>query len=36
MNALKTLTKEINLPNLHGQSTKFMLDLWQKAKIMAK
>lgn len=36
MNALKILTKEINLPNLHGQSTSFMLDLWQKAKIMAK
>lgn len=35
MSALRVLTKEIGLENLQGQSTKFMLALWDKAKIIA-
>lgn len=34
MHAVKTLTNELGLANLKGQSFEFMLDLWQKAKIV--
>jgi RPE2 domain-containing protein len=36
MEAVKTLTKKHNLPNLQGQSAEFMLKLWREAKEMAK
>lgn len=33
MDAVKKLTYELGLKNLQGQSTRFMLDLWDKAKL---
>ncbi|MCC8377370.1 MAG: nucleotide pyrophosphohydrolase [Rickettsia endosymbiont of Graphium doson] len=36
MEAVKTLTKKHNLPNLQGQSIEFLLKLWREAKEMAK
>lgn len=36
MDALKTLTKNYNLPNLQGQPIEFMLKLWKEAKEMRK
>jgi uncharacterized protein YabN with tetrapyrrole methylase and pyrophosphatase domain len=35
MQAMKTLTDELGLPNLQGKSIDFMLELWRKAKIKA-
>ena len=35
MQAIKSLTHAAGLPNLQGQSFDFMLELWQKAKVMA-
>ena len=32
MNALKKIAQEEGLPNLHGQTTAYMLGLWKKAK----
>ncbi|HEX2549394.1 MAG TPA: MazG nucleotide pyrophosphohydrolase domain-containing protein [Gammaproteobacteria bacterium] len=32
MQAIKTLTHEMDLPHLKGQSFDFMLELWKKAK----
>lgn len=34
MQAMKTLTHELGLETLQGQSVNFMLELWRKAKIM--
>ncbi|HJD60954.1 MAG TPA: nucleotide pyrophosphohydrolase [Rickettsia endosymbiont of Columbicola hoogstraali] len=36
MEAVKTLTRKHNLPNLQGQSTEFLLKLWKEAKETAK
>ena len=36
INALKEIAKERSLPNLHNQSTEFLLELWQEAKKRAK
>jgi uncharacterized protein YabN with tetrapyrrole methylase and pyrophosphatase domain len=36
MEALKKLTQEQGLTNLQGQTTPFMLDLWEKVKEMKK
>lgn len=32
MQAMKQLTHEMGLTNLHGQSIDFMMELWRKAK----
>jgi uncharacterized protein YabN with tetrapyrrole methylase and pyrophosphatase domain len=33
MDAVKDMTRELGLNDLHGQSTQFMLNLWDKAKV---
>jgi uncharacterized protein YabN with tetrapyrrole methylase and pyrophosphatase domain len=35
MQAIKSLTHELDLQNLKGQTFEFMLDLWRKAKAIA-
>ncbi|HJD66419.1 MAG TPA: nucleotide pyrophosphohydrolase [Rickettsia endosymbiont of Bembidion nr. Transversale] len=36
MEAVKTLTRKHNLPNLQGQSAEFLLKLWREAKEINK
>lgn len=36
MNAMKTLTNDLGLENLKGQSIDYMLELWREAKVMTK
>ena len=36
MDAMKKMTKELGMSHLNGQSTVFMLSLWDKVKMLEK